>query len=71
MQAKIIQCLKKAGEPLGRAEIAKRIKARPITVSDRLKKLVRCGEVICMELDHNQAMERFNSKRRTKIYYLP
>ena len=70
MQQKIIECLKKAGEPLGRSEIAKRIKARPITVSDRLRKLVKSEEVMCIEIDRNQAKIRFNAKRRMKLYCL-
>ena len=69
MQQKIIELLIKVGEPLGRSEIAIRLRCRPITISDRLRKMVKAGDVLCLEIDRHQAMERFGAKRRMKLYY--
>ena len=71
MQEKIIAALEKANEPLGRTEIAVRINCRPITVSDRLRKLVKSKDVACIEIDRHQSMERFGAKRRMRLYYIP
>ena len=70
MQEKIIEALAKANEPLGRTEIAVRINCRPITVSDRLKTMVKHEEVECIEICRHLARELFSAKRRMKIYYL-
>lgn len=71
MQEKILKCLVKAGKPLGRSEIASILKTNPNTVSARLMGLIKHGEVICIEINRQQAMERFNAKRRMKLYTVP
>jgi Mn-dependent DtxR family transcriptional regulator len=70
MQQKIIEVLQKSKEPLGRSEIAKKLKVRPETVTDRLTKLVKNNEVECYEIDRTQAMIRFGAKRRMRLYWI-
>ena len=70
-QGEILAYLRTVSKPVGRSEIAIAINEDPSQVSHRLKRLIKFGEVKCIELDRNQASEYFNKKiiRRMRIYY--
>ena len=70
MQAEIIELLEKVGAPLGRAQIAEKLKERPEKITNHLTRLVKSEQVLCLEIDKDQALEHFNSKRRMRLYYV-
>lgn len=70
MQGEIIKCLKEAGKPLSRSQIAEQLKANPNTVSMRLKVLVKFEEIKCVEITDEEIKKKYNSKRLLHLYYL-
>lgn len=67
-QADIIDLLEKTGKALSRTEIAKTLNSDPNRISFHLNKLIKYGEVIFEEIDRREALEKFNSKRRMRLY---
>lgn len=70
MQEKIIKILEKSKKPLSRTEIAETLKANPNTVSMRVKQLLKSKDICCIEINREQALENYHSKRRMRLYYI-
>lgn len=69
-QVDVINCLEKAGKPLGRAEIAMLTGISVNHVSHTLNRLLKHNEIKCVEIDRHKAKELFNVCRRMMLYYI-
>lgn len=69
MQIEIIELLRKVKKPLGRTEIAAKLKTTPIKISLAIKNLIKYNEIKCIEINRWQAKQEFGSKRRMRLYY--
>ena len=66
----MIDCLKRAEEPLSRTEIADELGENPIKISNILAKLIKYHEVLIKEIDRVVAREKYGVKRRMNLYYI-
>jgi len=69
-QGEVIDCLKRAEEPLSRTEIADELGENPIKISNILAKLIKYHEVLIKEIDRVVAREKYGVKRRMNLYYI-
>ena len=70
MQQRIIDFLKKQKKPVGRIDIAKKLKESPTKVSDHIRRLLKHDEIKCIEISRAHALEHYNCKRRMRLYYI-
>ncbi len=69
----MIECLEKQDKPLARSQIAEDIKEDPIKVSHIINRLLKSGEIKCVELDRIQSgmmLGLGRPFRRTRFYYI-
>jgi len=66
----VIDILKKADKPLSRTEIAELLGEQPTKISLLIKRMLKYGEVKCIEINRQQALKHYKCKRRMRIYYL-
>ena len=69
-QQEVIELLEKNKEPLSRTEIANKLGMDKLRVSHSLQRLEKAREVKVIEINRQQAMERYNCKRRMRLYYI-
>lgn len=69
-QLEILDVLERSELPMAGRQIAKEIGVRLITVLGTLRKLMKQGEVKCIELNRHKALEHFGSKRKLRLYYI-
>lgn len=67
-QADIIKVLERSSKPLSRTEIAKKLGQDVNTISFLLNKMLKYGEVLFEEIDRREALKKYGSKRRMKLY---
>lgn len=68
-QVEIIEVLKKAGKPLTASEIAEILEERIQKILKYIPKLIKSNEIVVVEIDKDKAYEKFNSKRKMRLYY--
>ena len=69
-QYEVITFLKKQKQPLSRREIAEKMKECETKISAILRKLCDYNEVKSIEINRLEAMIKYNSKRRLKVFYV-
>ena len=69
-QDEVINLLEQVKKPLSRAEIADKLSMDKIRVSHALQRLFKAKEIKVIEIDRHQALEKYKSKRRMRLYYL-
>jgi hypothetical protein len=69
-QDEVIELLEKVKIPLSRAEIADKLAMDKIRVSHALQRLFKAREIKVIEIDRHQALEKYKSKRRMRLYYI-
>ena len=69
-QQEIFELLEGRDEPLARREIAELLEITEISVSLIIRKLLKHNDVDFIELDKNEAMRKFNCKRRMRLYFV-
>jgi len=73
-QADVIGVLEKAKMPMSRSDIAKELGGlytnAPKRVSILINKLLKYGEVKCIEIPRDLAIKMYKCKRRMRLYYL-
>lgn len=69
-QQEVIEILQKAKKPLSRTEIAERLNETAIKISILIRRMLKYGEVKCIEINRKQALKYYNCKRRMRIYYV-
>lgn len=69
-QQEVIKCLKKEKKAMSRTEIANNLKKSPIIVSKALNCLFENGEVKAIEINSEQAIRLYGSKRKMRLYYV-
>lgn len=69
-QSEIIRLLEKEEEPLSVGLIALKLKDDPKKISKRLNKMLKFGEVDFIEIDRKVAMEKYNCKKRMRVWFI-
>lgn len=69
-QEEVIQILKKENKPLSRTEIADKLGMDKLRVSHAIQRLEKGNDIKIIEINRQQAMERYHCKRRMRLYYL-
>lgn len=69
-QEEVIDYLKKCKEPKTRSEIAEELSENPNKISVILAKLMKWEEVKCIEINHEEAREKYGAFRRMNLYYV-
>lgn len=69
-QSEILELLEKTDEPLSLGEIAKILGVNPKKLPAQIKKMLKYNEIKFKEIDRFLAMEKYNCKRRMRIYYV-
>jgi len=68
-QEEILNFLSKKNRPMSRGQIAIAMKEDPIKVSHQLNKLLKFGEIECVEIDAQVAKAMYKCCRRMFLYY--
>jgi TusA-related sulfurtransferase len=69
-QEEILDVLQKEKKALSRGEIAKLLGDDPVHVSHSIARLIKNHQIKIIEINHVQAIERYNIKRRMRLYYI-
>jgi hypothetical protein len=69
-QSDIIKLLEKEQEPLSVGTIAKKLKDNQKKISKCLSKMLKYSEVKYIEIDRIEAYEKFQCKRRMKLWFI-
>lgn len=69
-QQDIFDILKKSDKALSGSEIASQIDINPKLVFVQLTKLLIRGEIKCIEINSDEALVKYNCKRRMRLYFL-
>ena len=69
-QEEVYEVLKKEKRPLSRAEIAKLLNDDPTHVSHSINRLIKSKYIKIIEINQYQAMEKYNCRRRMRLYYI-
>jgi predicted Zn-ribbon and HTH transcriptional regulator len=67
-QADVIELLEKMDKPLSVGEIAKLLNDNQKKISKDLNKMLKYNEVIFEEIDRFMAMEKYNCKKRMRLW---
>jgi Mn-dependent DtxR family transcriptional regulator len=67
----VIELLKREKEPIGRAEIARKLKRNPENISHLLKKLIKLGDIGFIVIERMES-RKYTPKcnRKLKLYYI-
>ena len=69
-QEDVLKVLEKVKRPLSRTEIAQMLQEDICLVSHLIARLIKGRDIKIIEIDRNQAMEKFHCKRRMRLYYV-
>lgn len=69
-QSDVLLVLKKHKKPLSAAEIAIELKDQKSHVGHCIKGLIKSREINIIEINREQAMKFYHSKRRMRLYYV-
>lgn len=69
-QTEIIEVLEKAKRPMSRKEIAIEANLNKCVASHNIARMIKNRTLKIIEIDRIEAMERFNCKRRMRLYYI-
>lgn len=67
-QSDVLEVLEKYKKPLSRTEIANILGYEPYKISVSINKLLKIGEITCIELRRQAAFARYNVNHRMRIY---
>lgn len=69
-QEEVLSALEKFKRPLSRTEIASVINRDKRIVTHAIGKLIKSNEIKIIEINREQAMEKYNCRRRMRLYYV-
>ena len=69
-QQDVIKILGKMKEPLSVSDIARLIDDDVYKISKELTKMLKYNEVAFIEIDRFEAMEKYNCKRRMRLWFI-
>ena len=69
-QQDVIEILEKTKEPLSVSDIARLIDDDVYKISKELTKMLKYNEVAFIEIDRFEAMEKYNCKRRMRLWFI-
>lgn len=69
-QREVLNLLEKSKEPLSISEISKKINEHPNKISKHLSQMLKYSEVCFIEIDRLLAMEKYNCKRRMRLWFV-
>lgn len=69
-QRDVLEILEKAGEPLSVGQIAKLLDDNQKKISKEISKMIKYGEILFKEIDKELANEKYNCKKRMRLYFV-
>jgi len=69
-QQNILDVLEKIGKPISVSEIAKLIDDECYKISKQLRRMLKYNEVCFVEIDRDEAMERYKCKHRMRLWII-
>lgn len=69
-QQDVIEILEKMKQPLSVSDIAKLIDDEVTKISKELTRMLKYNEVSFIEIDRFEAMEKYNCKRRMRLWFI-
>jgi len=69
-QQDVIEILEKMNKPLSVSDIAKMINDDVYKISKELTRMLKYNEVAFIEIDRFEAMEKYNCKRRMRLWFI-
>jgi len=69
-QQDVIEILEKTKEPLSVSDIARLIDDDTYKISKELTRMLKYKEVCFIEIDRFKAMEKYNCKRRMRLWFI-
>jgi len=69
-QQDVIEILEKMKQPLSVSDIAKFIDDEVCKISKELTRMLKYNEVSFVEIDRFEAMEKYNCKRRMRLWFV-
>jgi len=68
-QTEIIEVLKEFKRPMTAREISLQLNEGIEKVLKNIKRLIKSKDIIFVEINKEKAQEKFNSKRKMRLYY--
>ena len=69
-QIEVYKLLLNVKEPIPAREIAKKLNDNIDKIFKALRKMIKINEIDFIEIETSEALKKFNSKRRMRLYYL-
>lgn len=72
-QGEVFQLLEESKKPLSRSQIAEKLEIDAEKVSKILNRMLKCGDIKCIELDRFEAQKLIGwqfPSRRARFYYI-
>lgn len=69
-QGEILEVLEESKVPLAIREMARMMDEAEEKIAHTLRRMLKYGDVKCVELNKDLAMKFFKCKRRLRLYYL-